>query len=136
MQGTWRNRFEAIRSAFGKSLDSSALNRDTLKQLLKGEEPMKAGSVPGKNHQANDRRRSRRMNVDHDVSYWSKDDEPRCAHLVNICRDGLYLETDAALELGQIMKIKLPAMGAQRFPGITTGRIVRQETQGVAIRWR
>jgi len=74
------------------------------------------------------------MDMDHNVSFWSEDMEPCSAHLINMSRDGLFLETDAKLENGQVMKIRLPAMSKGHFPGITTGQVVRLSAHGVGVR--
>jgi len=123
----WREGLEAIHSALRRSLDGIASN-------LGGENGgvFKKGPLKGK--EPPDRRRFRRMEVDHYVSFWIDDMEPQSARLINISRGGLFLETDARLEKGQLMKIKLPAMSMGRFPGIATGRVVRRSRQGVAVR--
>jgi len=123
----WREGLETLYSALKKSVDG-------ITSTLAGEDGgvFKRGYAQGK--EAPDRRRSRRTEVDHDVSFWIDVMEPRSAHLVNISREGLFLKTDARLEKGQVMKIKLPAMSRGRFPGITTGRVVRRNRQGVAVR--
>lgn len=127
MQRMWREGLETFYSAVKRSLDSLASN-------LAGEGGgvSKAGLSKGK--EPPDRRRSRRMDVDHDVSFWIDDREPQSAHLINISREGLFLKTDAKLEKGQVMKIKLPAMSMGRFPGITTAQVVRRSRLGVAVR--
>jgi hypothetical protein len=129
MLGNGRKPFDAFLATIKKSLDGITMNRPG-----KAGNTLKTENSPGKD--LYDRRRCRRVQVDHEVSFWTEGNEPQCAHLVNISRDGLFLETDAKLERGKVMKIKLPAMGAQRFPGITTGLVVRRNSKGVAIRWR
>ena len=127
MKRMWLERLEALYTDLKRSLDGITSN-------LAGEVGgvMKKGASRGK--EPPDRRRSRRMDVDHDVSFWIDDREPLSAHLVNISREGLFLKTEAKLEKGQVMKIRLPAMSKGRFPGITTGRVVRLTRQGVAVR--
>jgi hypothetical protein len=122
----WRERLETLYSDLKRSLDDITAN-------LAGEGGVfQRRASHGK--EPHDRRRSRRMDVDHDVSFWIDDREPLSAHLVNISREGLFLKTEAKLEKGQVMKIRLPAMSKGRFPGITTGRVVRLNRQGVGVR--
>jgi len=123
----WRKGLEAFYSALKRSVDGITSN-------LAGEDGGLFKRVYAKGKEAPERRRSRRTDVDHDVSFWIDDREPQSAHLINISREGLFLKTDAKLEKGQVMKIKLPAMSMGRFPGITTAQVVRRSRQGVAVR--
>jgi len=123
----WREGLEVLYSALRRSVGG-------ITSSLAGEGGGISRRVHAKGKEAPDRRRSRRTDVDHDVSFWIDDREPQSAHLVNISREGLFLKTEAKLEKGQVMKIKLPAMSRGRFPGITTGKVVRRNNQGVAVR--
>ena len=127
MQRMWRERLETVCSVLKRSLTGLTSSRTG-----EGGGVIRRWSLHRK--EPPDRRRYRRMDVDHDVSFWCENMDPRSAHLVNMSRNGLFLETDAKLEKGQVMKIKLPAMNMGHFPGISTGRVVRLSRQGVAVR--
>lgn len=127
MQRMWRERIGSLYSILKRPLDD-------LTRTLAGEGGGTCKRGASKGREPLDRRRSRRFDSDHDVSFWIDDSEPQTAHLINISREGLFLKTSAKLEKGQLMKIKLPAMSMGRFPGITTGRVVRRNRQGIAVR--
>jgi len=123
----WHARLATVYSALRRSVNDLTSN-------LRGEGGGLFKRASSQEREPPERRRSRRMDADHVVSFWIDDSDPRSAHLVNISREGLFLETDARLEKGQLMKIKLPAMSMGRFPGIATGRVIRRSRQGVGVR--
>lgn len=131
MQEQWRKRIETLRSASLSVLDTMALHGILLQQAWRGLGPQKAAPAAWPPH-IDDRRQRRRLRVDRDVTYREGGQEPRTAHVINVSRNGMYLETSAPLDEGREMTIHLYSAALNRLPGIH-GKVVRRAPQGMAV---
>jgi len=131
MQEQWRNRYQDVRSRFWSTVESLAIQGVALQQAVKGLVPGLAHNAATTNH-VDDRRRMRRLHIDRPVSFWTEGMEPRQAQLINLSRSGMYIETDAPLDLGRETNIRLPGLAAWNPPRVS-GRVVRTAPHGMAI---
>lgn len=133
MQEQWRKRVETLRSASWSVLDSMALHGLLLQQAWNGLGLRKAVSAAWPRH-VDDRRQRRRLRVDRDVTFREEGQEPRTAHVINVSRNGMYLETSTPLEEGREMTIHLHTIAQNRITGIH-GKVVRSAPQGMAVKF-
>ena len=81
-----------------------------------------------------DRRDSRRLRVDRTVACMRTVQDKRTAHLINISRDGMYVETDAPADVGQELSFNLSGTNLGPIMRVR-GRVTRKAERGMAVRF-
>lgn len=81
-----------------------------------------------------DRRDSRRLHVDRTVACMRNGQDTSTAHLINISRDGMYVETDAPADVGQELSFNLSGRNLGPIMRIR-GRVTRKAEHGMAVRF-
>lgn len=82
-----------------------------------------------------DRRRDRRLHVDRTVACMQDGKGTRNARLINISRNGMYVETDAPVDVGQELSFNLSGRNLGPFMRVR-GRVTRKAEHGMAIRFK
>jgi len=82
-----------------------------------------------------DRRRDRRLHVDRTVTCNQDGKDMRNAHLINISRNGMYVETDDPFYVGQELSFNLSGRNLGPFMRVR-GRVTRKAEHGMAIRFK
>ena len=85
-------------------------------------------------HFIDDRRRNRRLHVDRNVTCLGDRQEARSAHLINISRNGMYVESDAPADVGQELSFNLSGRNLGPIMRVR-GRVTRKAEHGMAVRF-
>ena len=81
-----------------------------------------------------DRRESRRLHVDRTVTCLGDGQETRNAHLINISKNGMYVETDLPANVGQELSFNLSGRDLGPIMRVR-GRVTRKVEHGIAVRF-
>lgn len=81
-----------------------------------------------------DRRQGRRLRVDRAVTCRGDGQDATSARIINISRNGMYVETDAPSDVGRELSFNLSGRNLGPFMRVR-GRVTRRAEHGMAIRF-